>query len=502
MNVVSTMIDELLADQQSLSAVERFSQKHERATGPVQEKYYRDLIPIEKPGSGEQYSFEVDLEACSGCKACVTACHSLNGLEDDESWRDVGVLYGGTVEAPIQQTVTTACHHCADPECANGCPTQAYEKDADTGIVRHLDDQCIGCQYCQLKCPYDVPKYSDRLGIVRKCDMCHSRLAEGEAPACVQACPNEAIRIRIVPTPTRLGLNGDSLVPSAPKSTFTVPTTVFLNSQPNLVPGDADSAEPDHAHWPLVVMLTLTQVGAGCLIAAVLGFGGLWLTFLAAGLIGAGLGGATLHLGQPLKAWKAFLGWRTSWLSREVMVFGPWAGASVVWAAASWLLPEFTLPMLPDTNLIPLLGYGAAAMGVAAVFTSVMVYADTPRAAWALPRTAFRFYSTVAIFATLWQWPLVAAGVALVKIGIEAWWLTSPSTETRKSVRQMMGPLQAWTILGFGFAIFGMVCALSGFIGGAAIMFFGAAFVERTLFFMASGAQAMPGGVFKKEGTH
>ena len=53
----------------------------------------------------------------------------------------------------------------------------AYEKDPVTGIVRHLDDQCIGCSYCILKCPYDVPKYSRARGIVRKCDMCHSRLA-------------------------------------------------------------------------------------------------------------------------------------------------------------------------------------------------------------------------------------------------------------------------------------------------------------------------------------
>ena len=56
----------------------------------------------------------------------------------------------------------------------------AYDKDPETGIVRHLDDQCIGCQYCVLKCPYDVPKYSERLGIVRKCDMCVGRLRAGE----------------------------------------------------------------------------------------------------------------------------------------------------------------------------------------------------------------------------------------------------------------------------------------------------------------------------------
>src|SRR6185369_3646357 len=144
------------------------------------------------------YAFEVDLDSCTGCKACVSACHSLNGLDDDETWRDVGLLIGGDRRHPFQQTVTTACHHCADPACLNGCPVLAYEKDPVTGIVRHLDDQCIGCSYCILKCPYDVPKFNHRLGIVRKCDMCHGRLLHGEAPACVQACPHEAIRIDIV----------------------------------------------------------------------------------------------------------------------------------------------------------------------------------------------------------------------------------------------------------------------------------------------------------------
>ena len=76
-----TLIDELLEDQQRLTAVERFSQFHENATEPVQARHYRSLIPLSLPGKGEQYSFEVDLDACSGCKACVAACHSLNGLD-------------------------------------------------------------------------------------------------------------------------------------------------------------------------------------------------------------------------------------------------------------------------------------------------------------------------------------------------------------------------------------------------------------------------------------
>src|SRR5689334_15755167 len=198
MSSMPSFLEELLTEQQELTAVERFSQFHEQTRQPLQARYYSSLLPAASPGPGEQYAFEVDLDRCSGCKACVTACHSLNGLDEHETWRDVGLLHGGSVTLPVLQHVTTACHHCLDPACMNVCPTRAYEKDAVTGIVKHLDDQCFGCQYCILACPYEVPKYSAKRGIVRKCDMCSQRLAVGEAPACVQACPHEAIRIAVV----------------------------------------------------------------------------------------------------------------------------------------------------------------------------------------------------------------------------------------------------------------------------------------------------------------
>src|SRR3954471_21084878 len=196
------LVDELLAEQGRLQtpavrASAAYDQNQRVNPAGIE---FKSLIPLTAPGPGEQYAFEVDLDSCSGCKACVVACHSLNGLEENESWRDVGFIHGGSRRPPFQQTVTSACHHCADPACLNGCPVLAYEKDPVTGIVRHLDDQCIGCSYCILKCPYDAPKFSERLGIVRKCDMCQERLAAGEAPACAQACPTHAIRITTVAT--------------------------------------------------------------------------------------------------------------------------------------------------------------------------------------------------------------------------------------------------------------------------------------------------------------
>src|SRR6516225_1227160 len=223
-----TLIDDLLGEQQLLTPIGRFSLKRENGSLPAQAKYYRDLIPLSLPAAGQQYAFAVNLDACTACKACVTACHSLNGLDEGETWRDVGTLFGGTGAEPIQQTITTACHHCLDPACMNGCPVLAYEKDPLTGIVKHLDDQCIGCQYCTFTCPYDVPKYSSSRGIVRKCDMCSDRLAVGEAPACVQACPNEAIAITLVDKVQVLeDAQGSPFVPGAPSPSITAPTTVY-----------------------------------------------------------------------------------------------------------------------------------------------------------------------------------------------------------------------------------------------------------------------------------
>ncbi len=270
----SQLIDLMLREQHELTAVERFARRHDSHRIPAHGPY-RELIPLTSPQPGQQYGFEVDLDACSGCKACVTACHAMNGLDDDEVWRTVGLIQGGTKAQPFFQMVTSACHHCADPACMNGCPVQAYEKDQFTGIVKHLDDQCIGCQYCVLKCPYDVPKYSASRGIVRKCDMCSSRLAAHEAPACVQACPNEAIRITVVDlADVAKRAEQNIFLPGAPAPAYTHPTTVYKKKLPlplNALAADDLRAKPEHAHFPLVVMLVLTQLSLGMFFAEAAG---------------------------------------------------------------------------------------------------------------------------------------------------------------------------------------------------------------------------------------
>ncbi len=403
------MID-FSGEQQELSAVETFSREYEQGQ-PDQAKYYSKLLPASPPGEGQQYAFEVDLDRCSGCKACVTACHSLNGLDDQETWRDVGLLIGGTTQNPVMQHVTTACHHCLEPGCLIACPVDAYTKDPVTGIVKHLDDQCFGCQYCTLACPYDVPKYHHEKGIVRKCDLCQDRLAVGEAPACAQACPHEAIAIKVVDVEqARENAEADPFLPAAPEPYLTVPTTTYKTKRVfprNMLPADYYSLNPQHPHWPLIIMLVLTQLsvgafGVGMFLDTVLDTAQIALfrpihatIALAFGL--TALAASTLHLGRPQYAFRAIIGLRHSWLSREILAFGLFAGAACSYAAAAWW------PGMPD-GVVRGLGWLVLAAGLLGVLCSVMIYAFTRREFWSFSRGATKFLLTTVLlgFAAAW----------------------------------------------------------------------------------------------------
>lgn len=554
------VLSQLLDEQRDLTAVERFSQHHDDVEGPLQERFYKDLLPASPPRPGEQYAFEVDLDQCSGCKACVTACHSLNGLDEDETWRSVGLLHGGSPSAPVQQTVTTACHHCVDPGCMHGCPVGAYEKDPMTGIVRHLDDQCIGCQYCIFTCPYEVPQFNTQKGIVRKCDMCADRLEVGEAPACVQACPNEAIAIRTVNVSEVIdSAQNDSFLPGAPSPGITVPTTNYKSSKPmpaNMLPADFYRVHAAHPHMPLVVFLVLTQLSVGAFIMSLIlpevlsasSWGVLapyhGLTALLLGLMA--LGASTSHLGRPLYAYRAFIGVRTSWMSREIIVFGGFSAAAPLYAAAlvlahqpAWL-PELALL----DSLRPLaasvtrpLRWAVAAAGLLGVFCSVMLYAVTGRYWWAFPRTAYKFFMTTVVlgiatalavmFAMFSGAPLPADVLAVGKFfalilvattiaklaaeaGVFVHLRDRQQGDLKRSALLLRGELARFTVGRFGFGVLGGVLIPGlgltsldlGSPGLAMALSFGSlAFLvagellERITFFGAMSAPRMPGGL-------
>jgi formate dehydrogenase iron-sulfur subunit len=515
------LVEELLAEQSRLQTpVAHASIAHDQIVSRKSEIVnYQSLIPLTAPGPGEQYAFEVDLDSCTGCKACVVACHSLNGLDETEAWRDVGLITGGSRAAPYQQTITTACHHCADPGCLNGCPVLAYEKDPVTGIVRHLDDQCIGCQYCILKCPYDVPKYNDRLGIVRKCDMCHQRLAEGEAPACAQACPTHAIKIVKVAITVGSTPRADTsaFLASAPDPAYTQPTTRYVSKRPKpreTQAADASLLRPQAPHWPLVALLTLMPMAVGCSVAELmhdLPTPALAITGWLAGA--AALAVATLHLGRPLRAWRVFLGLRKSWFSREAVLFGLWFPVATAYVAArlGWL-------PLPSSLLLPALAGAVAAQGVVALFCSVMIYADTRRVFWRFASTAPRFFGSAAVLGlaaalTLPHSPATLAFALVVatvlKLAIEARALAPLREEddglnspARQTARLLDGPLREVNALRLGAALLGgILLPLMIALGAASpvtawsalALCIGGELAERYLFFRAVDAPKMPG---------
>jgi formate dehydrogenase iron-sulfur subunit len=515
------LISRLLQEQSTLSAVEQFSQWHESQQEPEQAVHYRNLLPLTMPGEGQQLAFEVDLDRCSGCKACVVACHSLNGLDDAESFRDVGLLLSISDHSSAFQHITTACHHCVDPGCLNACPVNAYEKDTVTGIVRHLDDQCFGCQYCTLACPYEVPKYHAAKGIVRKCDMCSQRLSHGEAPACVQACPHQAISIRTVDvTDVNSAAAAGVFLPDSPDPRITLPTTRYLGKatlNQNLRSGNYSISQLEHAHWPLVILLVLSQISVG-LAALVfmlievpaINAASTYLLAISGSLATIAAVSSTLHLGRPQFAYRAFLGIGHSWLSREIVAFGVFIPLCMVSVGFSF-----------SQSALLMLSLGAAVVaGSAGVAASAMIYHVTRRPFWHISRLAPAFLATslgvsslIVVVAFRWrldgtnsEWVRFLAGVGLLSGLLKPVQLhrslhdisnVSAVRDLRltTSIRRLSGSsgffsLSCALLLIFPEGEIAIFAAYSGILAGAAMEF-----TERYLFFRAVVPLRMPGVV-------
>jgi formate dehydrogenase iron-sulfur subunit len=484
--VTATPLERYLAEQADLAPVERLSLCEVPDTG-----VWQDRIPLTAPRPGQQYAFDVDLDTCTGCKACVTACHNLNGLDDGESFRTVGLLTGGTPAQPFQQTVTTACHHCVDPACLNGCPTNAYEKDAFDGIVAHIEGRCLGCGYCTWTCPYEVPRFNDSRGVVRKCDMCRDRLAAGEQPACVSACPNGAITITVVDTAVLAeAVRGQTLVPTAPPSDITRPTTTYHSDwglPEGLTAAGATLGGGGRSHDPLVAMLVLTQAAVGAL-AVDLAVGHRRATSTAAlALALLGLIVSILHLGRPERAWRALAGLRHSWLSREVGALGLFGGLALVAVATDSILVQAV----------------AAAAGLAGVGCSAMLYVVTRRPSWRAGVTLPRFAlgaavggAAVALAAGGGRGPALVLAVSLaVKLVWEAAvvWRLDPE----RPPERWLGPVPAHGLARFLLGVSALSLALNSTGGpGAALALvavLAGELIERSRFFTAASWTGMPG---------
>jgi Fe-S-cluster-containing dehydrogenase component len=153
-----------------------------------------------------------DNTRCIGCRKCEDSCNKVNELpEPDRSFGDLALLdtkrrttpkaytvvnrYDNTVSerGPLYRKIQ--CNHCLEPACASACFVSAFKK-TKTGAVTYDASVCVGCRYCMIACPFEIPTYEYDSAFsprVMKCTMCFPRISKGLLPGCVEACPTEAL---------------------------------------------------------------------------------------------------------------------------------------------------------------------------------------------------------------------------------------------------------------------------------------------------------------------
>lgn len=150
----------------------------------------------------------VDIPKCVGCGSCTVACKLWNNREFDEkepafgekpkmtdnNWTTVKINKVKKDGEEVLRFTKVQCMHCQKPACQVACFSNSFQV-TDEGAVVYTPRLCVGCRYCMLACPFDIPRYEwDKiLPSVTKCQMCYSRIEKGDKPACVDVCPTQAL---------------------------------------------------------------------------------------------------------------------------------------------------------------------------------------------------------------------------------------------------------------------------------------------------------------------
>lgn len=137
-----------------------------------------------------------DSTRCVGCRECEKTCSQRWGFPYTDAVAAEERLSAHKLTAIRtfgERYSRRMCMHCTDPACASVCPVAALQKTA-AGPVVYDEKRCMGCRYCMVACPHQVPVYewNSRLPRVRKCDMCQDRTLAGGTTRCTEACPVEA----------------------------------------------------------------------------------------------------------------------------------------------------------------------------------------------------------------------------------------------------------------------------------------------------------------------
>jgi len=228
-----------------------------------------------------------DSTKCVGCQTCESSCAEENGLptptdtiqtgvirKTDESHRTVVNSFS---TSKGEAFLKMQCMHCNDPACTAACLTRAMYKTKG-GAVIWRGNKCMGCRYCMVSCPFDIPKfeYHSANPKIEKCNMCYSRLEKGKIPACVANCPAEALifgkrrdlikeaRKRIVGNPelyvdhiygeNEAGGTGILYLSAVPFNELGLNTSLQTKSYPELSKGFLYSVPTIFVLWPAILL--------------------------------------------------------------------------------------------------------------------------------------------------------------------------------------------------------------------------------------------------------
>lgn len=235
----------------------------------------------------EFYGILYDSTRCVGCQTCEFSCAEAHNLPEPTDYPEVGKVRqtDETRRTVVNAYETSAgevyvkrqCMHCNQPACASACLTKAMYK-TDKSPVIWREDKCMGCRYCMVSCPFDMPKFefnSSNPKIV-KCDMCFDRQKEGKLPACVENCPAGALmfgtrrellkeaRKRIVENPeqyvdhiygeTEAGGTGVLYLSGVPFEELGFNTSIRKSSYPELTKGFLYSVPTIFVLWPVLML--------------------------------------------------------------------------------------------------------------------------------------------------------------------------------------------------------------------------------------------------------
>jgi Fe-S-cluster-containing dehydrogenase component/DMSO reductase anchor subunit len=353
--------------------------------------------------------FVLDLDRCTGCAACVVACTTENEVTEGLSWRRIHTYNRQRLATAPVFHFSLACNHCLEPTCLHNCPANAYTKDPATGAVLVNQNSCIGCRYCAWVCPYEAPRYNSGLGIMEKCTFCEHRLGQDMSPACVTACPTDALQFEWEDDPPLVqhpGFPDTGLKPAIrvvgdrrrnPPAMTAAPIAVnVVSPRPTL---DWSGFKSEWSLWFFTSVAILLVAWFAAATA--------WSrdipapVFAGAGVLAIAV--SALHLGRLSRTWRAILNVRRSWVSREVVLFSTFFAAACV----STIRPE-----VPGSAR-----WVIAAIGLASLYAMDMVYRVRGQPVLTVPHSGMAmltaaFYTGILTANPILLWP--AATVKLV----------------------------------------------------------------------------------------